>query len=524
MDSTQRRIAIVGSGPSGLFAAKALLDQPGVLVDVYDRLPTPFGLLRYGVAPDHQSIKQIALPLAALFVNPALSFIGTVDFGTDLTREDLLGAYDAVIYAVGASEDRHLHIPGEDLPGSRSAREFVAWYAGHPDAAAISLAGVSVAATVGVGNVAVDVCRILCTPADTLRATDMPEAVLDELRKHRIDDVWLIGRRGPQHASFTTAELRELLTLPGVQPVVHGRIDPLDDQVTDRRTRANLEAIREASHRIVPGSRQRLHLLFWHRPVRIDGQGQVGSLLLERTAPSADQGVVGTGEHLRIDCGLVLRAVGYRARPLPGVPFDDKRGVIPHVEGRVCDLDGTILPREYVVGWIKRGPVGVIGTNKADANQTVAQVTADLAGPRPELAMTPARLWAERGLRPTSWADWERIEEAERGRGRLLGRERITIEGWSELLDIARLGSAGGPPTPGESWDRGSQAVEEVPERVADAVGDAADPVPEFGRQLTGDADDVPADPRQLADQVADPVQQDTVAEKVSQQEEIDAV
>ncbi len=447
------RVAVVGAGPSGIFAARALcIRDPDVLVHVYDRLPTPFGLLRYGVAPDHTSMKGIQAALARVFEEPRVSFIGHVELGSDLTRADLLATYDAVVYAAGASEDRQLRVPGEDLAGSRSARDLVAWYSGHPDAEPQSLSGVTTAVTVGVGNVAVDVARILLRTPEELAPTDMPQAVLDELAGSRITDVWIVGRRGPQHASFTTVELRELLTLPGIQPIVHdGAFDGIDEATLDRRTRANVAALREAAAASAPDARARLHLLFWHRPLRIEGDDRVRRLVLERTTIDDDGEVVPTGAERVIDCELVLRAIGYRGQPIPGVPFDDRRGIIPNVAGRVKNGQGVAQPGEYVVGWIKRGPIGVIGTNKSDAAETIANLLADLqAAPRSVVRDLPEELWRRRGLRPTTFADWERISLAEEARGIEEGRDRSKIAAWSELLDIARTGQGGGPPTPGD--------------------------------------------------------------------------
>ncbi len=459
MDSAQAlsarppRVAIIGAGPSGIFAAQALINRhPSVVVDVYDRLPAPYGLLRYGVAPDHTSIKGVATALARVFDDERVSFVGLVDLGRDVTRDELLASYDAVIYAAGASEDQRMHIEGEELPGSRSAREVVAWYSGHPDAIEQSLAGVTTAVMIGVGNVAVDVARILAKTAAQLATTDMPSTVLAELRRHTITDVWVIGRRGPHHASFTTVELRELLAIPGVQPVIHsGTFDGIDESVLDRRTKGNVDALREAAERSVPDARARLHLLFWHRPLRIDGSGRVERLVLERTALDGDGRVVGTGDVLGIDCELVLRAIGYRGKPLPGVPFDVARGVVPNAGGRVTEVDGTVREGEYVVGWIKRGPIGVIGTNKSDAVQTVEHLLADLEAAPTRMLVPTADLWRSRGMHPTSFADWRRIDAAEAAQGAEEGRDRRKIAEWTELLEIARTGRPGGPPTPGDS-------------------------------------------------------------------------
>ena len=445
-----RRIAIVGAGPAGLFAAQALTSQTRVEVkiDIFDRLPTPFGLLRYGVAPDHVSIKAVATALARVFDDPHISFLGMVEFGRDVTRDELVSAYDAVIYAAGASEDRRMNIPGESLSGSRSAREFVAWYSGHPDARPQKLSRVRSVVTVGVGNVAIDVARMLLKPIDDLAQTDMPEPVLAELAACRVERVYVIGRRGPEHASFTTTELRELLHTPGIAVTVDGcDLDAIDEAVLDRRTRANVEALRDAVARVVDGPRAWLHFLFWRRPVALEGEHAVSTVVLERTVGDGAGRVAGTGEQIRIDAQLVLRAIGYRGTPLPGVPFDDATGRIPNREGRVCEADGEIRPGEYVVGWIKRGPIGVIGTNKSDAVETVQHLLDDLeAAPRRPLQDLHSVMEA-RGFTPTSLMDWQNIDAAEIDRGHSRGKARTKIEAWHELLDLIRSGRPGGHPS-----------------------------------------------------------------------------
>ncbi len=446
------RIAIIGAGPSGIFAAQALVARSEAEVHVYDRLPAPYGLLRYGVAPDHTSIKGVATALARVFDDPRVSFVGMVELGRDVTRSELLRSYDAVIYAAGASEDQQMHIPGEELPGSRSAREVVAWYSGHPDAIPQSLDGVGTAVMVGVGNVAVDVARLLVKTAAQLASTDMPNGVLDVLRRHTITDVWVVGRRGPHHASFTTVELRELLSVPGVQPIVHeGAFDGIDESTLDRRTKGNVDALREAAERVVDEPRARLHLLFWHRPVAIEGDGRVERVLLERTALDDSGRVVSGGDVITLDCELVLRAIGYRGKPLPDVPFDPARGVVPNEGGRVIESDGSVRPEEYVVGWIKRGPIGVIGTNKSDAVQTVEALLADLATAVPRPLVAAEDLWQSKGMRPTSFADWRRIDAAESALGAEDGRAREKIAAWTELIEIAHTGRPGGPPTPSDA-------------------------------------------------------------------------
>jgi ferredoxin--NADP+ reductase len=420
------RVAIVGAGPAGLFAAGLLARADAdVAIDILDRLPTPFGLLRYGVAPDHASIKAVAEKLADAFESPRVRFCGLVEIGTQVTAAELLGCYDAVVYAIGAALDRRLGIPGEELPGSRSAREFVSWYSGHPDAVAHELAHVTSAVVVGVGNVAVDVARILLKDPAELHATDMPDAVLAELQATNVRDVWLVGRRGPADAAFSTAELRELLGLDGLGVVYERGELPADTTGLDRRARNNVDAIAAALAEERPSPLRRLHLLFQHRPVAILGEGRVASVEFESTVD---------GSRFEVPADLVLRSIGYYGVPLPGVPFVDGR--IPNVEGRVHDVDGTLRPGEYAVGWIKRGPVGLIGANKSDATETVRHLLEDLAVAPARPLGDPDELLAARGVRPSTLDDWRRIDDAEIGRGTLRGRERTKIEAWHDLLDL----------------------------------------------------------------------------------------
>ncbi len=468
---TMLRVAVVGSGPAGLYTAEALIKQAAALpapaeikVDVLDRLPTPYGLVRYGVAPDHKSIKSVANYLRRVLESPDVTFLGGVHFGEDVTREELLGAYDAVVYATGAMRDRRLGIPGEDLPGSYAATDFVNWYCGHPDLhpSRFVLEAESVA-VIGVGNVAVDVARILARDVGELHATDIPEPVLDVLRSSKVREVHVIGRRGPAHAKFTTKELRELGELPGVSVSADPAEMDLDGfdasgesaqlATSDRRVRGNVVAMREwASGQA--GSGRTLRVRFWLRPVEIfpSSSGTVGGVCLERTRLTPDGVFEGTGEIERLDAQLVLRSVGYQSVPLPGVPFDDRSCVVPNVGGRVVDEAGRRQPGEYVAGWLKRGPTGVIGTNKADAAETVRALLADLAGgpgdgdaplPRPGLLRFPegsaaladagsplAGVLAERGVQPVSYEEWLRIEAAEAELARSLGRgERVKLPG-----------------------------------------------------------------------------------------------
>ncbi|HVT67223.1 MAG TPA: FAD-dependent oxidoreductase [Trebonia sp.] len=504
------KVAIVGSGPAGLYTAEALVKQAALLpspvkisVDVLDRLPTPYGLVRYGVAPDHKSIKSVANYLRRVLESPGVTFAGGVHFGTDVTREDLLASYDAVVYATGAMRDRRLGIPGEDLPGSYAATDFVNWYCGHPDIdpGAFTLDAESVA-VIGVGNVAVDVARILARDPVELEQTDIPEPVMAALRASKVREVHVIGRRGPAQAKFTTKELRELGELPGVQVSA----DPAELDLTDgfdragesaalassdRRVRGNLVALAgwsgvgdgtsgdSAPDGPLPG--RRLRLRFWLRPVEIQesSSGTVAGLRLERTRLSESGVFEGTGEFQTLPAQMVLRSVGYQSVPLPGVPFDERTHTVPNLSGRVVSEAGEPLPGEYVAGWLKRGPTGVIGTNKADAAETVQALLADLAGgpdlgegklPRPGLLRRPgsddpegpggsdpdnadpaaaagaaaadsvlAPVLAGRGVTPVGYRDWLRIAAAEEALAASLGRgERVKLPHRDAIWSAAR--------------------------------------------------------------------------------------
>jgi ferredoxin--NADP+ reductase len=477
-------VAVVGSGPAGLYAAEALVKQAAALplpvplrVDVIDRLPTPYGLVRYGVAPDHKSIKSIAQYLRKVLESPDVSFVGGVHLGEDVTRDDLVSAYDAVIYATGAMRDRRLGIDGEDLPGSYAATDFVNWYCGHPDvdSGAFTLDAESVA-VIGVGNVAVDVARILARDPEELHATDVPQPVLDALRASKVREVHMIGRRGPAYAKFTTKELRELGELPGVEVVVHadeadlnafdasGEGAALAD--SDRRVRGNLVAISKwaqgASAEPAPsGHERRLVVRFWLKPVEILGTERVTGVTLERTVIDDSGAFCGTGQYETLNAQVVLRSVGYQSVPLPGVPFDARASVVPNALGRVLGADGSPLPGEYVAGWLKRGPTGVIGTNKSDAAETVRSLLEDLAGgpgegdarlPRAGLLRYPeagvgarggdwplATVLAARGIMPVSYAEWLRIETAETDLARALGRgERVKLHNREAIWSACR--------------------------------------------------------------------------------------
>ncbi|MQA12670.1 MAG: NAD(P)-binding protein [Pseudonocardiaceae bacterium] len=439
------RVAVIGSGPSGLYAADELSKHGGVTVDVLDRLLCPYGLLRYGVAPDHLKMKSLELTLRKVLERPEVRFLGGVELGDRLTVDDLREHYDAVVYATGSAVDRRLNIPGEDLHGSFSATEFVAWYCGHPDSEVDKFTlDAREAVVVGVGNVAVDVARILAKTAQELRVTDMPDHVLDVLDASTITDIHMVGRRGPAQAKFTTKELRELGELANADVVVDPAelvLDAAGEQVveSDKTVRRNLEALREWSQRTPEGRPRRLHVRFLHSPVGVLGNGRVEGVELERNELDGNGGVTGTGEQTTIPAQLLLRSVGYRGLPLSGVPFDERAGVIPHQQGRV-HRDGATAPGEYVVGWIKRGPTGVIGTNKGDAKETVATLLSDLD----ELPRAPHRdpdalpsLLEQRGACVVTWAGWEAISAAEEALGVAAGRTRVKIADREALLTAA---------------------------------------------------------------------------------------
>lgn len=447
------RVAVVGSGPSGIYAADALVSQEDVPVevDIIDRLPVPFGLVRYGVAPDHLSIRSVRDTLNKTLAKPGVRFLGNITVGVDVSAAEMLDFYDAVIWTYGASSDRRLGIPGEELEGSVAATDFVAWYCGHPDADRSTferlLPSATAAVVVGVGNVAVDVTRVLAKTVGELEHTDMPQHVLDTLAASGITDVHLLGRRGPAQASYTTKELKELGELLDAEVIVDPAEIQLDEPSaqlasSDRAVGRNVDVVREWAARTPEGKPRRIHVRFLSRPVEIKGDGRVTTVVVERTRLTPEGGVEGTGELEEIPANLVVRSVGYRGTVLDGLPFDERRNVIPHEEGRVV-MDGAVMPGFYVAGWIKRGPTGIIGTNKKDAVATVESLLADArAGSLP----TPSRpggledALREQGISVVSTAGWDSIDAAERALGATRGRDRTTLHDRQELLSAADAG------------------------------------------------------------------------------------
>ncbi|MDZ7801629.1 MAG: FAD-dependent oxidoreductase [Trueperaceae bacterium] len=451
VDPSPLCVAIVGAGPSGLFAADALLKtREDVRVDVFDRLPTPYGLVRYGVAPDHHRIKSVTKTFERTCRDPRVRYFGNVAFGEDITLSDLRKHAHAVILAVGANSDRSLGVDGEELEGSMSATEFVAWYNGHPDYVDLEppLRARSVA-VVGVGNVAVDVARILAKSVDALRSTDIADHALEALAESKVEDIHMLGRRGPAQAKWTTKELRELGQIPNADVVVDPAELELDAasaaQVEeDAPTKKNMSVLRDFATHEPEGRPRRLHLHFFVSPVELRGQnGRVREVVLARNRLEEREGgylaAVDTGARETLPASWVLRSVGYRGEALPDLPFDARRGVVPNDAGRVLDENGQAVPGTYVAGWIKRGPTGVIGTNKADAMETVRALLADppLAPEDVSDEAIPSLL-ASRGVEAVDFDGWLALDRWETRAGEPAGRPRVKVVNVDEMLQRAR--------------------------------------------------------------------------------------
>jgi len=473
------RIAVVGSGPAGFYAAAHLLKEGDVEVDMLERLPTPHGLVRSGVAPDHPKIKTVTRVYEKTALHPRFRFFGNIELGRHVSVEELREHYHALVYAVGAAADRPLGIPGEDLPGSWAATDFVGWYNGHPDYRELQFdLACERAVVIGNGNVALDVARMLTLAHDELSGTDVADHALEALRESRLREVVVVGRRGPAQAAFTNPELLELGEMNGVDVIVYGeeleRALAVADPNMDPTSERNVKALREYARRSAAGegsrgktagsapsgasteaavigepSRRRIVLRFLLSPVELsaDERHRVAGVRVVRNelAPDAEGRLraVAAGEHETIEAGLVLRAVGYRGRALPGVPFDEAHAVIPNEGGRVRDEHGHLRRGEYAVGWIKRGPTGVIGTNKKDAQETVDALLADLARgdalldpPNPDPAAIEELLRARQPQLITH-EGWLEIDRHERTRGEPQGRPRVKLTRIDEMLQAA---------------------------------------------------------------------------------------
>jgi ferredoxin--NADP+ reductase len=446
---------VVGSGPAGFYAAGHLLESDvPIEVDMIERLPTPWGLVRLGVAPDHPKIKSVSRAFERIAAQPGFRFIGNFEVGRDLTHEELLQLYDAVVYAVGAQTDRRMGIPGEDLPGSWAATELVAWYNGHPDYQQLEfdLSGER-AVVVGAGNVALDVVRMLALAPEEIRPTDTTDAAIETILGSGLKEIVLLARRGPAQAAFTTPELKELGELADADVVVDPadlELDPASETSLEHDTNArrNVEVLREFATRTPAGKKRAIHLRFAVSPVAILGDERVEAVEIVRNELVADDAgrirAVPTEDRETIACGVVFRSVGYLAVALPGLPFDEERATLPHEGGRVLDGESKHVPGVYCTGWIKRGPTGVIGTNKKDATETIELLLEDArAGllARRDAAATAEsvdELLASRGVEYVTYAGWEAIDAEERARGEPQGRPRIKLGSWDELVARAR--------------------------------------------------------------------------------------
>ncbi|MHA7664782.1 FAD-dependent oxidoreductase [Mycolicibacterium sp. HS_4_1] len=426
------RVAVVGAGPAACYAVADLTRTSGVQVDVFDRLPTPFGLVRFGVAPDHQRTKDVVQVFESALSSPNVTCYFNVAVGQDITHEQLMATHDAVIYAVGASRTRDLGIPGEGLPGSIGAAEFVNWYNGHPDHAEcqFDLAGPRVV-IIGNGNVALDVARVLAMPPDQLTTTDIAEHALDQLAKSGVQEVVVLGRRGAADGAFSVGELLALGSLSTVDIVVEGQLGQRPD---DHERALKFDLVSEFAQRSATPGNRRIVLRFGARPVRMAGSEQVQALEIE----DAD------GVTELIDTSLVLRSIGYRGTPIDGLPFDEAAGTVTNDDGRVI-RDGAPVPGVYVTGWIKRGPSGVIGTNRLCARETVTNLLADArAGALPEPASQDglnATDLAARGVTVVNLAGWKRIDAAERELGVAASRPRVKVVHRDAMLAAAGEGS-----------------------------------------------------------------------------------
>jgi len=440
----------VGAGPAGIYAADILLKQErefDVSIDLFDHLPAPYGLVRYGVAPDHPRIKGIITALRDVLDRGDIRIFGNVRYGIDITLDDLKQHYNAVIFSTGAIRDADLDIPGIDLPRSYGAADFVSWYDGHPDFPREWPLESSSVAVIGVGNVALDVARILAKHPDDLLPTEIPANVYHGLQKSPVTDVHVFGRRGPMQVKFTPLELRELGELRDVDMVVHEEDFEYDEAsktaiATNKQVFVIDKVLSQWRERPAGSASRRLHLHFHARPVEVLGslaEGVTG-FRYERTVPDGAGGVTGTGEFREVEIGALYRAVGYFGSPLDGIPFDPARGIIPNREGQVLDADDHIVPGVYATGWIKRGPVGLIGHTKSDAMETVSHLVVDQANwwapawPQPSAIV---ELLNSRGVRYTDLDGWHRLDQHEIALGAPEARARVKVVDRDEMIKVS---------------------------------------------------------------------------------------
>lgn len=453
------RVAIIGAGPSGYYAAGALInrDNVHVAVDIFDRLPTPYGLVRYGVAPDHPKIKSVIRIYEKFSLNPQVRFFGNVEFGADMTHDEVRRFYDLIIYAYGSPSDRKLGIPGEELRGAYSATDFVGWYNSHPDYADLTfdIPTARTAVVVGNGNVAMDVVRTLAESMEVLDKTDMADYALEVLRRSKLEKIYMLGRRGPVQAAFTNPELRELGEIEVADVIVSPgelELDPFSQKELeqDKVAAKNLDTLRQFAQQPLKGKSRQIILKFLTSPVELLGaDSHVSALKVERNElkPNASGTLQarGTGVFETLPIDIIFRAIGYKGLPVAGVPYDDRTGTIPNDKGRVKDAkSGALVSGEYVVGWAKRGPTGIIGTNKQDAAETVESALADLSSlvPVADGDADPKAAEAfirERKPAAVSYSDWQILDRLEVAKGKPQGRPRVKFVRVPEMLDtIAR--------------------------------------------------------------------------------------
>ena len=440
------RLAIVGAGPAGIYAADLLIKSElrdfEVSIDLFDLLPAPYGLVRYGVAPDHPRIKGIIRALYEVLDRGDIRFFGNVEYGKDIKLEDLKRHYNAVIFATGAIRDAALNIPGIDLDGSYGAADFVNWYDAHPDVARTWPLHAKEIAVIGNGNVALDVARVLAKPADQMLSTDIPHHVYEGLKNSPVTDVHVFGRRGPAQVKFSPLELREAVHIEGVDTIVYDEDFVYDEgsnaQIdSNNQTRVMVKTLEDLRGGELTGAPRRLHLHFFSQPAEVIGEnGKVSGFKVERTELDGTGNVRPTGEFREFPVQAVYRAVGYFGSPLAEVPFDAKAGVIPNDGGRIL-VDGQVSPGLYATGWIKRGPIGLIGHTKSDALETIGNLIADKSSwwqPAQPSEDSIVEFLDGKGVEFVTWADWLRIDHEETRLGALEGRERV------KLFDRAEIG------------------------------------------------------------------------------------
>lgn len=452
--SKHLKIAIVGAGPAGIYAGNILKSQhPDVEIDLFDSLPAPYGLIRYGVAPDHPRIKGIVNSLHEMLAEGTIRFYGNVSFGSDLHLKDIRENYHAVIFATGAIKDAALDIPGVELDGSFGAADFVSWYDGHPDYPRSWPLEAKDIAVLGNGNVALDVARVLAKLPDDMLSTDIPANVYAGLLQSPATDIHVFGRRGPQSIKFTPIELRELGEIKDVDIVLYeedfaprpGSDDWFDEDAegVTNQNKVMARVLNEWRTRESTGAKRRLHLHFWHKPVEIIGSdGKVTGIKFERTADAGAGAISNTGEHREYNMQAVYRAIGYFGSELPGIPFDEKYGVIRNDGGRVIDENGKRVVGIYATGWIKRGPVGLIGHTKSDAIETITNLVADLETLIDPVADDLFERFAERDVQFTDWAGWLKLNDHELALGAAdkspIDRERVKVVDREEMVDVSR--------------------------------------------------------------------------------------